>query len=97
VRDGPGHTIGFSPVVSYGADTLTATVLIQLHAGTSPSETPQLRTALLAQFRSWNVRSLVASFESEPRPDGALQFLTWLVGRPPTRDIDVDVWNLLPG
>jgi hypothetical protein len=97
VRDGPGHTIGFSPVVSYGADTLTATVLIQLHAGTPPPETPQLRTALLAQFRSWNVRSLVASFESEPRPDGALQFLTWLVGRPPTRDIDVDVWNLLPG
>ncbi|HZM56417.1 MAG TPA: hypothetical protein VFC03_15455 [Acidimicrobiales bacterium] len=97
VPDGPGHAIGFSPIVSYGADTLTATVLVQLHAGTPPPETSQLRTALLAQFRSWNVRSLVASFGSEPRPADALQFLTWLVGRPPVRDVDVDVWILLPG
>jgi hypothetical protein len=95
VPDGPEGHIGFSAAISYGADTLTARVLISLDAGRPPAETPALRAALLSQFRSWRVSSLVAVFGSVPQP-AALSFLTWLAGRPPVRVDDVYVWDRPP-
>jgi hypothetical protein len=96
VPDGPGRRIGFSASVGYGADTLTARVFIALDQGHPPAQTPALRAALLAQFGSWHVSSLVAVFGPVSRPDASSQFLTWLAGRPPTPVDDVDVWDHLP-
>jgi hypothetical protein len=93
VPDGPEGHIGFSPVVSYGADTLTARTLISLYNGDPPTETTSLRLALLAQLRAWHVSSIVASFGGVPDPARSLAFLTWMVGRPPVHDVDVDVWR----
>jgi hypothetical protein len=92
VPDGPERRIGFSAPVSYGADTLTARVLIALDEGRPPEETPALRAALLSQFRSWQVSSLVAFFGQAPEPT-ALAFLTWIAGRPPVRVDDVYLWD----
>jgi hypothetical protein len=92
VPDGPGQRIGFSAAVGYGADTLTARVFIALDRGRPPAETPALRSALLAQFGSWRVSSLVAVFGPEPDPV-SLQFITWLVGKPPKQVENVDVWD----
>jgi hypothetical protein len=96
VPDGPNHTIGFTPTVPYGSNTLTARVLGQVYKGTPPPETAALRLALLAQFRSWHVSSIIASLAAVPQPGSSLQFLTWLVGTPPVRDVDVEAWHHLP-
>jgi hypothetical protein len=93
VPDGPEGHIGFSPVVSYGADTLTARTLISLYDGDPPPETTGLRLALLAQLRAWRVSSIVASFGGVPDPARSLAFLTWMAGRPPVHDVDVDLWR----
>jgi hypothetical protein len=96
VPDGPQHLIGFSADVSYGADTLTARTLVALAAGSPPAETPALRAGLLAQFHRWHVTSVIASPSGVVDPAGAIRFLTWLVGRPPVRTVDVDAWYQLP-
>jgi hypothetical protein len=96
VPDGPGHRIGFSAAVGYGADTLTARVFIALYAGHPPTQTAALRAALLAQWASWHVSSLVAVLGPETHPTGSLQFMTWLAGKPPTRAVDVEVWDHIP-
>ena len=96
VPDGPDRKIGYSAAVGYGADTLTARVLIALHDGRPPPRTATLRAALLAQWASWHASSLVAVFGGEAQPVAALQFLTWLVGRPPIPVDQVDLWERLP-
>lgn len=96
VPDGPDDKIGFSAAVGYGADTLTARVLIAVHDGRAPPRTAGLRAALLSQWASWHVSSLVAVFDGEAQPAAALQFLTWLVGKPPVPVDEVDLWEHLP-
>ncbi len=96
VPDGPGQKIGFSPALGYGADTLTARVLVGLYHGRPPVETAALRSALLAQWGSWHVSSLVAVFGPVSQPAASRQFMTWLVGRPPVPVDGVDVWDHLP-
>jgi hypothetical protein len=93
----PGHAIAFSPILGYDADTLTARTLIALAAGTPPAETPALRAALVAQLRSWNVRTLLASTAGLTRPAQSVQFLSWLAGATPTLDHDVLAWYHLFG
>jgi hypothetical protein len=96
VPDGPGQRIGFSAAVGYGADTLTARVFVALYAGHPPAQTAALRAAVLAQWGSWRVSSLVAELRPQPYPAPALGFITWLVGKPPTRVEDVEVWDHFP-
>ncbi|MDA8148213.1 MAG: hypothetical protein M0Z93_05480 [Actinomycetota bacterium] len=84
--------IAFSPAVSYARDTVTAATLVQLAAGAPPEETPALRAAILAQWRSWHVQSLVAFPSLAADPAGATAFLTWLTGRPPSPDDGASVW-----
>jgi len=84
--------IAFSPAVSYARDTVTAATLVQLAAGAPPEETPSLRAAILAEWRSWHVQSLVAFPWLAADPAGATAFLTWLTGRPPTPDDGATVW-----
>jgi hypothetical protein len=93
----PGRAIAFSPALGYDTDTLTARTLIALAAGTPPAETPALRAALVAQLRSWDVRTLLASTEGVVRPGVSVQFLTWLAGRPPTAQGGLLVWHHFPG
>ena len=95
VPDGPDQKIGFSAAVGYGADTLTSRVLIALHQGRPPPRTAALRAAMLAQWASWHVSSMVAARGGQAQP-AALSFLTWLVGRPPTPVDQVDLWAGLP-
>lgn len=96
VPDGPRQQIGFSAAVGYGADTLTARVLIALHEGRPPPPTTALRAALLAQWAEWHVSRLVAVVNGEAHPAASLQFLTWLVGRPPRHVDEVALWTGLP-
>ncbi len=97
VPHGPGRRIAFSPVVGYGADTLTARVFLALYHGRPPAETTALRSALLAQWGSWHVSSLVAVPVPASEPAVSVPFLTWLMGRPPASVGGVDHWNRLPG
>jgi hypothetical protein len=39
------------------------------------------------------VSSIVASFGGVPDPARSLAFLTWMAGRPPVHDVDVDLWR----
>ena len=93
---GPDQHIGYSPTVVYGADTLTAQVLTALFEGGPPQQTPALRTALLAQLRSWHVTRLLASLGGDPDPARSRNFLTWLMGRPPVRTRDIEIWDRIP-
>lgn len=87
------HTIAFGPPLGYTRDTLTARVLVALYNGQPPTETPQLRSSLLAQFDKWHVRTLIAFPTLGADPAGCLKFLTWLLGRPPTGEPGLaDVW-----
>jgi hypothetical protein len=92
VPQSPHRTIAFAPTIGYDTDTLTAATLIALAAGSPPPETPQLRAALVAQLRSWQVRTLVASPAHELNRAQSLQFLTWLAGAPPVPGPGVVVW-----
>jgi len=88
----PGRAIAFSPTLGYDTDTLTARTLIALAAGTPPAETPALHAALVAELRSWHVRTILASTAGLTRPAQSVQFLTWLAGTPPTEDRDLFAW-----
>jgi hypothetical protein len=96
VPEGRNRALAFSAVLSYGQDTLTARVFTLLYLGRPPAQTPALRAALLAQFHAWHVSTLVASMDHVSTPARSLAFLSWLVGRPPVTDVDVDVWRQLP-
>jgi hypothetical protein len=93
----PGRAIAFSPTLGYDTDTLTARTLIALAAGTPPPETPALRIALIAQLRAWRVQTLLASTVGVTQPAQSVQFLAWLVGRPPTPQGGILVWDHLLG
>jgi len=97
VAQPPGHAIAFSPTLGYDTDTLTARTLIALEAGTPPAKTPALRAALVAELRSWHVRTLLASTTGLAQPAQSVGFLTWLAGVPPTREHDVLAWYHLFG
>jgi len=97
VPQSPLHTIAFTPAIGYDANTLTARTLIALAAGSPPPETPVLRAALVAQLRSWKVRTLLASTVGLARPAQSVQFLTWMAGAPPTPDHGVLTWYHLVG
>ncbi len=92
VPEGPEQTIAFSPSLSYTRTTVAATVFVALSEGTPPAKTAALRAAVLAEFRSWHVQSLVASPDNAVDPLQAVAYLTWLIGRPPVRDHDVYAW-----
>jgi hypothetical protein len=83
VPQGPGGSIAFSPALGYTRTTLTATVLSDLYRGTPPPETPQLQSAIMAQFRGWHVRTLIAFPTLSSDPARSTQFFTWLLGRTP--------------
>jgi len=87
VPAGPARHVAFSRALSYTRGTLTARVLTRLASGRLPHETPALRTSLRSQWRGWGVDSLVAFPEGESDPATVLQFLTWVVGRPPTTGV----------
>ena len=91
----PGRAIAFSPALGYDTDTLTARTLIALAGGAAPPETPALRSALRAELRRWHVQTLLASTTGVARPAQSVQFLTWLVGRPPTPRGGLLVWEHL--
>jgi len=93
----PGRTIAFAPTLGYDTDTLTARTLIALAAGTPPPETPVLRMALIVQLRTWHVQNLLASTVGLARPAQSVQFLTWLAGKPATRQGGMLVWKHLLG
>ena len=89
----PGRAIAFSPTLGYDTNTLTASTLIALAAGTPPPQTTALRTALRAQLRSWHVQTLLASTTGVVQPAQSVQYLTWLTGRPPTPMGGLLVWK----
>ncbi len=80
---GPSRHIAFSPALGYTRTTLTATVLTGLAAGTAPARTAALRVALRAEWRAWQVRTLVAFPTLGADPTGTVAFFTWLTGRAP--------------
>jgi len=81
---GPQHHIAYSEQLGYyTVPTLTAITLTRLANGHLPPETPALRTALLEQFRSWDVQNLIMVPQGLANPTQSSQFLTWLLG-PPT-------------
>lgn len=73
VPAGPARAFSYAPV------TLASTVFDQLRAGPAPDQTPQLRRSLRSELAGWRVESMVAS----PPTGAAVDWLTWLVGRPP--------------
>jgi hypothetical protein len=83
VPQGPDNNIAFSPTLAYTRTTLTAQVLSQLVEGAPPPESPALRSALLAEFRAWHVRTVIAFPTLAANPAQSVQFLTWLLGAPP--------------
>jgi hypothetical protein len=92
------HTIAFGPALGYTRDTLTARVLVALYNGQPPTDTPQLRASLLAQFHSWHVRTFIAFPTLGADPAGCVGFMTWLLGGPPTGAPGLaDVWYAIPG
>ncbi len=92
------HSIAFGPTLGYTRDTLTARVLVALYNGQPPTQTPQLRASLLAQFHSWHVRTFIAFPTLGADPAGFVAFMTWLLGAPPTGEPGLaDVWYAIPG
>ena len=65
-----------------GQPTLTGSVLAELYEGHPPPLTPALRAALLAQWRTWRVRTVVVQ-PSGQIPVQVMPFFGWLLARPP--------------
>ena len=86
VPQGPSHRVSFAPELAFARDTLSARVFAALNAGHPPTRTPALRGALLAQWRSWRVGTLVAVPETTSDPVATTAFCAWLVGRPGTAE-----------
>lgn len=77
--------------VTDGRDTVTANTLSSLWTQGVPPMSPALRAQLRAELASWHVRTVLA-VPSGTDPAGSIQFLTWLVGRPPVVSQGVDAW-----
>jgi hypothetical protein len=92
---GANQQIAFSPTYSYSRPTLSATVFIQLGQGSAPPETPALRSALLAQMRSWHVQTFLATMGGTVQPAQAMGFITWLLGQPTALRDGTYVWSHL--
>ena len=56
--------------------------MLSVYQGVVPPETRALRSQLLAQWHSWHVKSVLYA-PLGANPTRALQFLEWIVGRPP--------------
>ncbi|MDA8357630.1 MAG: hypothetical protein M0Z95_15345 [Actinomycetota bacterium] len=78
-----GKTVAFDPQIGYERATLTANTLVSVNQGTIPPETPALMAALRRQFGEWHVRTFLAFPIGTPNATQAIQFFTWLLGRPP--------------
>jgi hypothetical protein len=87
VPEGPDNHIAFSPALAYTRATQTAEVLNQLFLGTPPPLTPTLRNALLDEFHSWKVRSVVAFPAGTAKPGQAVAFFTSLLGKSPKVEV----------
>lgn len=92
---GADQRIAFNPAYSYSRATLSATVFIPLGQGSAPPETPALRRALLAEMRSWHVQTFLATMAGTVKPGQAMDFLTWLLGRPTALQDGTYVWSHL--
>jgi hypothetical protein len=62
--------------------TLIGQIFIKLYSGHRSTLTPALRSALLAELRSWNVRAVLVQPAGE-RPALVMPFFEWLLGRQP--------------
>jgi len=95
----PGRhgTIADNPALPYVRSTLTARVFSQMFTSGPPREAPALRSALRAQWGSWQVRTLVASMVGVPDAQGVEQFLTWASGVAPVLQAKVLVWTSASG
>ena len=71
---------------------ITSATLSSLYAGVLPAETPALRTALVGQWRTRHVQT-VLYVALGAHPAQAEQFLQWVLGRPPSEAVGgVIVW-----
>ena len=86
VPQGPSHRVSFTPELAFARDTLSARVFAALDAGHPPARTPALRGALLAEWRSWHVGTVVAIPAATSDPAATITFCTWLTGRPGTTE-----------
>jgi hypothetical protein len=77
--------------VTDGRDTFTGDVLESLWTQGVPPVSPALRALLRFQLASWHVRTVLA-VPSGVDPAGAIEFLAWLVGRPPVLSQGVYAW-----
>lgn len=83
VPQGPQGHVAFSALLSYASDSLTAETLTPLQAGQTPPKTPAARSAVLAEWKSWHVGSVIAVPAASANPAASTAYLTWLLG-PPT-------------
>ncbi len=73
----------------WGTPTLTTTTL-DAFANSAVPETPVLRHALRAQWRTWKVQTVIVG--PSPGEKSARQFMSWLLGHQPIATHGVYVW-----
>jgi hypothetical protein len=91
-----GHFVvpspGNPPILPPFHSTLTTTALIDLENGVPLAETPAIRSGILAQLDSWNVRSVLVE-PTGVKPELVIPYFEWLLGRPPnSREGGIQAW-----
>lgn len=96
VPQGRRSRVAFSPLLGYARISVTASVFTDVSQdGYRPPHSPALREEILAEWRGWHVRTLLASVNATTarHPRATLQFLTWLAGRKPVVVGGVYLWR----
>jgi hypothetical protein len=92
----PSGHVAFSQLLGYTYDSLTAETLTNLQEGRAPPEIAALRTALLAEWKSWHISAVMAVPAATSNPAASTLFFDWLLGPPTARAESTVAWSRLP-
>lgn len=72
--------------------TTTYLALYHVYGGHPPTLTPELRSKITSEMKDWKIGAVIADPTGPAGPQG-VEFLTSLIGRPPTLVDGVDIWR----
>jgi hypothetical protein len=76
---------------TWGSLSLTGDTLAALQGGTTVAKTSSIRSALRAQWRSWNAQTFIMGPGGDET--GARDFVTWVIGKSPVHTDGVYLWS----
>jgi hypothetical protein len=76
---------------TWGSLSLTGDTLAALQGGTTVAKTSSIRSALRAQWRSWNAQTFIMGPGGDET--GARDFVTWVIGKSPVYTDGVYLWS----